>query len=119
MGPRPMVAVVLFALVTAGCATIMVPVANTGDSPIRVSVAVGDTVRVLTKHGDRPTFQVTDITEETLIGDNQSIRYDDMAFVEKRTRHKAKAIAGGVILVIFAGAVTYEGLSTIGIPSVY
>jgi hypothetical protein len=122
MGQRPMVLLVLIALVAAGCATTMVPVSETGDSPIRVSIAVGDTVRVLTKHGDRPTFQVTDISEEVLFGDDQSIRYDDMAFLEKRTRRDANAgevAASSVILIIFAGVVTYLGANGIDVTDFY
>ena len=59
MGQRPIVLLVLVAHIAAGCVSTMVPVTETDDSPIRVSIAVGDTVRVLTKHGDRPTFRVT------------------------------------------------------------
>lgn len=107
-------------ILIAGCATTMVPITDTQESPLRLSIAVGDTVRVLTKYGDRPTFKVTDITETVLIGKNQSIRYDDMAFVEKQSRQGAKGNALTVILVVVAGAVVVEGLSGIGpgFPSV-
>jgi len=113
---------VVFALMIliSGCQTTMVPVSNTDDSPFRLSIAVGDTVRVLTKYGDRPTFEVIDITENALIGRDQSIRYDDMAFVEKRTRESSTGNVLVVILVIAAGAVAVEGLGEIGpgFPSV-
>jgi hypothetical protein len=104
--------VVSSALLTLGCATDMVPVSDTNDSPIRVSIVIGDTVRVLTKYGDRVTFRVTEITEEVLAGGNESVRYDDMAFVEKRTNRKLnnqESIAVGATLLIAAGAVMYLG----------
>jgi hypothetical protein len=106
--------VVALMVLISGCETVMVPVSGTNDSPLRLSIAVGDTVRVLTKYGDRPTFEVTDITENALIGRNQNIRYDDMAFVERRSREATAGNALAVILVIAAGAVAVEGLGEIG-----
>ena len=115
-------ALLIFSLLIliAGCETTMVPITDTQGSPVRLSIAVGDTVRVLTKYGDRPTFEVTDITETVLIGKNQSIRYDDMAFVEKQSRQGSKGNALAVILALVAGAVLVEGLTEIGpgFPSV-
>lgn len=104
----------------AGCETTMVPITDTQGSPLRLLIAVGDTVRVLTKYGDRPTFEVTDITETVLIGKNQSIRYDDMAFVEKQSRQGPKRSSLAVILVLVVGAVVVEGLHEMGpgFPSV-
>lgn len=106
--------VVALMVLISGCETVMVPVSGTNDSPLRLSIAVGDTVRVLTKYGDRPTFEVTDITENALIGRDQNIRYDDMAFVERRSREATAGNALAVILVIAAGAVAVEGLGEIG-----
>ena len=108
----PVVAALM--VLISGCETVMVPVSGTNDSPLRLSIAVGDTVRVLTKYGDRPTFEVTDITENALIGRDQNIRYDDMAFVERRSREATAGNALAVILVIAAGAVAVEGLGEIG-----
>ena len=107
------VVLALMVLISA-CETTMVPISNTDDSPLRLSIAVGDTVRVLTKYGDRPTFEVTDITENALIGRDQNIRYDDMAFVERRSREAATGNALAVILVVVAGAVAVEQLGKIG-----
>lgn len=106
--------VVALMVLISGCETVMVPVSGTNDSPLRLSIAVGDTVRVLTKYGDRPTFEVTDITEDSLIGRDQNIRYDDMAFVERRSREATAGNALAVILVIAAGAVAVEGLGEMG-----
>lgn len=110
---------VLMALIS-GCETTMVPVSNTNDAPLRLSIAVGDTVRVLTKYGDRPTFKVIDITEIALIGKDQSIRYADMAFVEKESRKAASESVLAVFLVLALGAVLVEGIGEIGpgFPSV-
>ena len=113
------VVLVLMALIS-GCVTTMVPVTDTNAAPLRLSIAVGDTVRVLTKYGDRPTFKVLDITEIALIGKDQSIRYDDMAFVEKKSRIAVSESALGVFLVLALGAVAVEGYGNMGagFPSV-
>ncbi|MCH6548510.1 MAG: hypothetical protein IH812_01605 [Proteobacteria bacterium] len=110
---------VLMALIS-GCETTLVPVSDTNDAPLRLSIAVGDTVRVLTKYGDRPTFKVIDITEIALIGKDQSIRYADMAFVEKESRKAASKSALAFFLVLALGAVAVEGIGEIGpgFPSV-
>ena len=110
MHKRVLAAIALMVL-SSGCQNTMVPVANTNDSPLRLSIAVGDTVRVLTKHGDRPTFKVTDISEEALFGRKQTIRYDDMAFVERRSTQRVTANAAAVILVVVAGAVAVDAVS--------
>jgi hypothetical protein len=100
-----------------GCS--MVPVPDTADVPLRLSVAVGDTVRVLTKYGDRPTFKVTDVTETALIGRNHSIFYDDMAFVEKWSGPSAQSTVV-VVLLLVGGAVLVEEMRGMGagIPDV-
>ena len=114
-----LVVFLLMALIS-GCVTAMVPVPDTNAAPLRLSIAVGDTVRVLTKYGDRPTFKVLDITETALIGKDQSIRYDDMAFIEKESRMAASESALGVFLVLALGAVAVEGYGNMGagFPSV-
>jgi len=58
-------------------------IAETGE--ILVEVAIGDTVRVLTKYGERPVFEVTEISAEALVGADIRIAYDDMVFVERLT----------------------------------
>ena len=58
-------------------------IAETGE--ILVEVAIGDTVRVLTKYGERPVFEVTEISAEALVGADIRIPYDDMLFVERLT----------------------------------
>ena len=103
----------------AGCGTVMEPISNTDESQIRISIAVGDTVRVLTKYGDRPTFEVTDITDKSLIGKNVDIRFADMAFLEKRTSGipndgiPPDGVLSAVV-VVNVGMVVLEGLATVG-----
>lgn len=109
-----------FLLVLVACQTTMVPVDGTSDDSVRVAVSVGDTVRVLTKYGERPTFEVTSVTEVALVGDDHHIPYNDMAFVEIRHRETKPGNVAGVILVFAAGAVLVEGLENVGpgFPSV-
>ena len=106
----------------AGCTNkIMQPVSGTTASEVHVSIFVGDTVRVLTKHGDRQTFEVIEITKETLDGQEQSIRYDEMAFVEKwgRSQKNEDRIAGAVILMLVGGIVVGKTVGDIDVPRVY
>jgi len=86
----------------ASC-TYMQPVSETSETgEIVVEVAIGDTVRVLTKQGDRPTFEVTDITEEALLGTDRRIPYDDMVFVERLT---VSTIGTTVVVLSIVGSI--------------
>jgi hypothetical protein len=107
--------VVVLMVLISGCQT-MVPVTGTDESGLRVSISVGDTVRVLTKFGDRETFEVIEITEDTLIGKDHSIRYQDMAFVEKRSTNAVVGNTLAVALLVVGGAVVFDGLSGLGPP---
>lgn len=113
--------IVLLAITVVGCAKTMQPISGTESSTIHVSIAVGDTVRVLTKYGDRQTFKVSKITEETLDGEVQSIRYTDMAFVEKRVRavRNENEVAAHAILVLIGGAVAVQSINGIEVPAVF
>jgi hypothetical protein len=97
----------------------MLPIADSSQGPIRVEVTVGDTVRVLTKHGDRPQFKVTQIQPDALVGDEVQISYDDMVFVERLTVSTAKTAGIGamVVLVVVGGAVVAEDSLSGGWPS--
>ncbi|MDA0992536.1 MAG: hypothetical protein O3A13_02755 [Proteobacteria bacterium] len=106
--------VVVGVVFNSACAPVMMPVSNTDESPVNVSIAIGDTVRVLTKYGDRPTFKVTEIMEESLIGKNRDIRYADMAFVEKRVSGSPEGHVTAVALVIAAGVVFVKEFSKAG-----
>ena len=100
-----------FAIMTAGCQTTMVPASNDGASSQQVTISVGDTVRVLTKYGDRPTFKVSDISDTALTGEGQVIFYDDIAFVEKRVREITNKSRLSVILIIVGGAVVVKTIN--------
>ncbi len=118
------VSLVVFSLLNAGCATRMVPVTGTDEMSVSITVAVGDTVRVLTKYGDRPIFQVTDINSDALIGKDQQIHFADMAFVEKQVPGRPRdgePSALAVVLLVAASTVTVMGLKRVGpgFPSDY
>lgn len=115
MRPKWALLVLIGMLLNSGCAPVMMPVTKTDDSPVNVSIAIGDTVRVLTKHGDRPTFKVTEITEQSLIGKDRDIPYADMAFVEKRVSGSSpEGHATAVTLGMAAGLVFFVELFTYG-----
>lgn len=108
MRGRP-ISVLLSLPLLLACAPPMVPLAGPDDDFKRVSVSVGDTVRVLTKYGERPIFEVTDITEDALVGENQRIPYSEMAFLElKQGRTLDRRQALTAVLVLTAGAVAFE-----------
>jgi hypothetical protein len=113
--------VVVLAAGIVGCTSTMQPISGTEASMVHVAIVVGDTVRVLTKNGDRQTFKVTEITADTLDGEGQSIRYDEMAFVEKRVPDSKKEdkVAASVILTLLAGIVVGITLNDIDIPAPY
>lgn len=94
-------------VLASGCITTMVPVSNAELSAERVTISVGDTVRVLTKRGERPTFRVVEVSETALTGDGYAIPYTDMAFVERRRRAVVQSVAA-VTLAIASGAVLLE-----------
>lgn len=101
----------------SGCASRMIPVSGTDEPSVSITVAVGDSVRVLTKHGERPTYMVTDITKEALIGADQQIRFEDMAFVEKRVRGQAADGQPGalaVVLMVVASTVSVREFKRLG-----
>jgi len=88
----------------SGCIKGMQPASvidETGE--IRIEVSVGDTVRVLTKYGERPIFEVTEIGPEAMVGAGRQIPYADMVFVEKLSASPvesavvALSIADGVV----------------------
>ena len=89
--------VVALMILISGCDTVMVPLSGTNDSPLRLSIAVGDTVRVLTKYGDRPTFEVTDITENALIEGAQQLSKWTNRRSELAGLHCAQHVAGSGI----------------------
>ena len=93
--------VVIFLLAfLASCVTTMEPVGDPDASTLRLSITVGDTVRVLTKYGDRSTFKVLEITGKSLVGKREDIQFDDMAFVEKRVSTVSGKSAATVVLAI-------------------
>ena len=97
------------------------PVADFGEGPIRVEVAVGDSLRVLTKDGERPRFRVEAIHADGLSGEGIRVKYDEMVFVETLTFSPGKtaAIGSAVILIIFAGKIVTEDLGPWGIPDTH
>ncbi len=111
------VIVVSVAAMLTACAARMTPVSGTDASSVSITVAVGDTVRVLTKHGDRPTFRVVDISNDMLIGEAHQVRFEDMAFVEKRVAGRAADGQPGplaVVLMVALGTVAVLELQRLG-----
>ncbi len=105
----------------SACSTTMRQIPFDADGKAAASVAVGDTVRVLTKDGDRRTFKVTDITMTTLIGEDIEIALSDIEFLEKRYGATTGKRTTAALLAIAAGALIVVGLSKVppGMPAGY
>lgn len=106
---------------TAACTATMRQVPFDADGSVAANVAVGDTVRILTKNGDRQSFKVTDITMRTLIGEDVEIAFSDIEIIEKRISGVNGKGATTAMLAIAAGALIVVGLSKVppGIPAGY
>lgn len=86
-----------------GCTSMQtVPVPQTGSAP--AAVQVGDTVEVTTHAGQVQRFQVTEVANDALVGEEIRIAYADMADLKAARRDEAKSrttlwVIGGVALV--------------------
>ena len=97
----------------SGCVTSMEPVSEIDDTgEISIEVALGDTVRVLTKYGERPTIEVTEVGAEALVGNGRRILYADMVFVERLTASPVETAA--YLLVIIPGVGLMREIATLG-----
>lgn len=105
----------------SACSTTMRQIPFDAEGSVAASVAVGDTVRVLTKDGERRTFKVTDITMTTLLGKDVEIAFADIEILEKRYAGATGKTTTTALLAIAAGALIVVGLSKVppGIPSGY
>lgn len=89
----------------------MDPVADTasGQGITRLTISVGDRVRVLTVDGKRSTFDITGMEPTALIGKKQRVEFADMVFVERLYQsagHKAATSAlaiSSMMLLVGAG----------------
>lgn len=103
--------ILALALCLAAC--VMRPVDPSKNEQKGIFVYPGDVVRVLTKHGERPTFRVVTVEKEALVGKDVRIAYEDMVFVEKRTV-SSPAVTGGLM-----GGIMYVQIINAGLGMVY
>jgi hypothetical protein len=71
---------------------------------IEAMLQKGDTVKVITKDGRELMFEVTDITPEAIISENQRVLFSDIARVEKRhiSAGKTAALGAGILVGFLA-----------------
>ena len=98
-----LVSVFLLILLATGCSTLK-PVEMTPQQlQQRISagelISVGDTVKIATSKGEVHNFEVTDITDEQIRGDDIDIPIDEVVAVETRefSAGKTAALAGGTV----------------------
>ena len=83
-----------------------VHVTTNPNSNLPYDVSVGDNVRVITVEAESIEFQLTGITEKSLIGDGIEIPYQEIQMLQAREVDSVKTVAGtsaaGVVLVNLA-----------------
>lgn len=105
-----------FCLFLQGCTTMQaVEVPQTGSGP--AAVQVGDTVELTTRAGQEHRFQVTEVTDDALVGQDVRVAYADIAELKTARRDESQSssvlwVLGGVALVaLIIGAASGGGSS--------
>ncbi|MEX2150479.1 MAG: hypothetical protein WD793_09680 [Steroidobacteraceae bacterium] len=105
-----------FCLFLQGCTTmqpVQVPQSGTGPA----AVQVGDTVELTTRAGRQHRFQVTEVTDDALVGQDMRVSYADIADLKTARQDETKSksvmwVLGGVALVaLLIGAASGGGSS--------
>lgn len=82
----------------AGCA--MQPISGPQDDPRQMAVHEGDTLRILTKDGQRRTVKVTQIDSTGVGSKEEHILFSDMVLVERRDLSEPDAAKTGTGIVL-------------------
>ena len=86
-----------------GCVTHeYVPLEKNTNVALPYDVAIGDTVKLITKQPNSFEFEITDISEDALIGENVEVAFADIWKLQKK--EVDKATSAGVSIAIAWGA---------------
>ena len=86
-----------------GCVTHeYVPLEKNTNVALPYDVSVGDTVKIITKQPNSFEFEITDISEDALIGEDVEIAFADIWKLQKK--EVDKATSAGVSIAIAWGA---------------
>jgi hypothetical protein len=84
---------------------------------VRTELAPGQKVRVTTEGGETVTFKVRSVTEDSLLGDGHSVRYEDVRALARSEISWLKTIGltylliGGAALLAGQGGLDFDGIS--------
>ena len=95
---------------TAGCSSYRTVHSN--DANLLYDVTVGDKVKIRTKQGERHEFQVTKITQESIIGNDIEIGADEIASIEKM-EFDAQLTGAAVATTAAVGYLVYVTIAVI------
>ncbi len=84
-------------------------------SPSEFNVSVGDTVKIVTNEDRKYEFEVVAITEDTVVGKNIEIRFDEIysLYIKEIDKKKTTHVSAGTLLMGFliAFAVAFASFS--------
>jgi capsular polysaccharide biosynthesis protein len=95
------VSVFLCILLASGCSTVT-PVEMTPEQvQKKISIGVGDTVKIATSNGEVYNFKVTAVTNQQILGDDIEIPIEEVVAIETKefSAGKTAALAGGTVLL--------------------
>jgi hypothetical protein len=98
---------ILIIQLSSGCTTLQ-PLPE-DRSALEQTVKPGDKVHVITRDGNEKEFKVTQVTEQRIEGENQSVAMDDIAKIERRdiSGWKTGGLAFGVTIVVLGALFIY------------
>jgi hypothetical protein len=97
---------------TTACTTLQnVPLRNADQTVARPAVAVGESVVVTTRSGEKKQFTVTAVEADALVGANDRVAYADMQQLDVRRGEGGKKglLIGAVVLGVVAIAAAAGG----------
>jgi len=90
-------------LIFSSCASHTAIEANTSD--IQTHIQPGDKVRVVTKDNEESEFEVVEVTDEAIVGENVKILFADIAQLEEvKTSNLVQVAFITVLLAVVVGA---------------
>ncbi len=96
-GARCISVILVAALVSVSCTSLRL----VRPSDIEGSLKQGDTVKIVTKDGRTPEFEIVSITPDTILGKDQRVDIADITRMEKREIDTGKT--AGLVAGIVAG----------------
>ena len=78
-----------------------------------MEIKPGDKVRVITKDSQEHEFKVVEVTDEAIVGENQTIMFSDISNLEEVSSNVGKIILYTSLSVLLAGLAIASGASCV------